>query len=751
MNGNTSPIAFYPNRASQPFRINYRQKEIATICGNDLPPFYIYNVDGDAPETCELYDANTDVKVADLTCSPHLLTHTTTLDGKSVKMWLYQGTQSGIFGDSHKGYYYLKIGSYYSDIFRIGDLPDNYVKLEWQIFDDIITTDGSLISKYVVYKQIFNVPLWHPEYTIEEEGKTNGGIYYPMQQTTRKTSGFSTIVNESQCDVLSLIAPIADSIKITSCLNAQIREMRTNRFEIKSKWQSDDVTHIECEFDLLTIVRKYQKSETAPDPLPIPTPPTPTGNYYIRGTANGNSVTMKINGTSTSVEVFNGSFEYAYDDKLTSFEAHDNNIKTIDFSDSCKLTNVTAFSMRNCQSLTSANMTGCTLTLCVNADGMFANCQALTSLSMPAATFVATLNTTAVQMFAGCTNLTSVSMPAAIIDGNATAMFENCVRLTSVDLRAATFNLATTAERMFRSCRSLPVSGMRFDAATFEACVNWTETFWSCRNLGAFTLSSVFPSFVSAEITTIEGMLAGSGNQAIDITAMDLSHCTNMQSAFVNNLGTIAFDKAHTDNVTNFAFAFAATSNAAMVYLADAKMDSATDIESAFEQYVGLDDGQNYTFNQAFANVTSAKSAFAGQTGGMGSSVMKSISLPNATLASCTDVRNMFANNLILETISAPSLNLPANVNVSGMFSNLSNLKNVTIGVSGSLKQSISFSQSPLLTETAITNIVAWLADLTGQTAKTLTINSTAWSNLPAATQTSLASAISAKNWTLQN
>ena len=555
MNGNTSPIAFYPNRASQPFRANYRQKEIATICGNDLPPFYIYNVTEDAPETCELYDANTDVKVADLTCSPHLLTHTTTLDGKSVKMWIFQGTQGGIFGNASKGYFYLKIGSYYSDIFKIGELPSEYVKLEWQVYDDIITADGSLISKYVVYKQIFNVPLWHPEYSIEEEGKTNNGIYFAMQQTTKKTSGFSTIVNEAQCDVLSLIAPLADSIKITSCVNGQTKEMRTNRFEIKSKWQSDDVTHIECEFDLMTIIRKYQQSENAPEPLPIDVPPTPPGVYKIKGYSNYsvNNVTLKINGSDVIIPVEQGSytfsytnpltsetitetydhyFEYTYNEPLTSFETGQY-IRALDFGESCNLISATSVKF-NKGDLDYVNAETCTFASLTTGESMFNGSQ-VQRIYLPQATFANVTNAKSMFNISPTHGVLWLVLPQATFANvtNAELMFYSTTHYTSasVQLPLATFEKVTTATNMFQYF-DFDGKSASFPSVTFAALKNCTEMFQQSLALSDnFVWSTFFPS-CTMEATTTTRMFYNASMLYMDLSAINIRYVTNAAQMF---------------------------------------------------------------------------------------------------------------------------------------------------------------------------------------------------------------------------
>lgn len=755
MNFNISPIAFYPSRSAQPWRAWFYQRKIAVSTGENLLPFVINDTPTTAPDTVEIYNAYDDTLAATINDVRDILAHTSTVDGQSINSWIYQGTSNGIFGYTTAGYYYLKIGGYYSDVIKFGEIAYDYVKLNWQFYDDIITADGTLISKYVEYCQIFETELWHPAYNVTEEGKENNGIFYATQQTTKKNCGFSALVNEAQLDCLNLTR-MADSVQIEAKVNGVTKTFNTNTFEIKSTWQSDDTAHIDCEFDLFNIIRKYQISNERPGPLPIPTPPTPPiSNYYIKGTATGNSIVLKIDSTNVNVPVVNGSFTYGYDTKLTHFEAQDNGIQTLDFSDSCLMSEALSFSLNNCQNLKTINFTGCTMTKIVDASRMFANCKALTSVSMPAATFVANLNVACSQMFAGCENLTSVSMPVAYLDGATNAMFANCVRLTTINLPLSTFDSGTTAAQMFRNCRSLTPSGITMTAATFETTTNWSEAFWSCISLQNLNISTLFPSFDSAQITDISNILTGSRCESIDISAMDLSQCTTMSAAFMGNISEngLAFDKSNTGNVTDFWQAFYGMSETAMAYLIDADMDSATDIGGAFMQREtsGIEGAETLTLNQTFASVTSAKDAFGGITGGVNSDCLGSISLPNATLEAATDVRNLFANNLYLQTISAPSLNLLASANTQGMFANLPELMNVTIGVSGTLKQSISFAQSPKLTETSMTNVVAWLADLTGFSAKTITFNSTAWNNLSSAAQSTISAAISAKNWNLQN
>ena len=77
------------------------------------------------------------------------------------------------------------------------------------------------------------------------------------------------------------------------------------------------------------------------------------------------------------------------------------------------------------------------------------------------------------------------------------------------------------------------------------------------------------------------------------------------------------------------------------------------------------------------------------------------------------------------------------------MFSVCSSLKNISF-VAGCIKKSISFSQSPL-TDESIQSIIDGLADLTGQTAQTITFHSDVKNKL---TEEQIASATS-KNWNI--
>ena len=81
--------------------------------------------------------------------------------------------------------------------------------------------------------------------------------------------------------------------------------------------------------------------------------------------------------------------------------------------------------------------------------------------------------------------------------------------------------------------------------------------------------------------------------------------------------------------------------------------------------------------------------------------------------------------------------------NVTDMFLNCTKLEELYC--EGELTLSLSLAQSNLLNAASVQSVIDCLADLTGQTAKTLTLHATVGGNLTQAQK----DAISAKNWTL--
>ena len=761
MNFNTSPIAFFPSRAAQIWRAWFAQRKISVICGNDLLPFYIID-NGNAPAGGELYDPNTDMKVADIDFAGHLLDHDITVDGQSAHIWIYQGEMDGVFGRTNPGYYYLKIGNWYSDVFRIGDLSSEYTEINWQFFDDIITADGTPISKHIKYRQIFETPLWHPEYNIEEEGKTNNGIFYAMQQTTKKTSGFNAIVNESQIDCLNLTR-MADNITVKACLNGTVKTMQTNQFEISSKWESDDVASIECKFDLFAIIRKYQQSNVEPEPLPLPTPPTPPTNYYLKGkTQSGvSSIKLNINGTVQTISVANGEFTYGYDTPIstlrTSVDSGNSSpdtplqscdkITELDLSESDGFGTATSVVLNSLTNCTTIIFGACTFAAVTSIKKMFDSDKKLTAVNMPSATFASV--TQGSLMFADCELLASVSMPNALLKLGAYGMFTGCTNLASIDMRACTFEDETSTGVMFCECKKIGQSTFRFDAATFASVVDCAKMFDNATIANSVTsFATLFPLW-AAQPTNAQKMFHKSKVGTFDLSALDTSACTNLSGFLSNVTGYYVINAIDMSAATDLSYCFDGTAFDVywLPWLASQTFAAAEDVSYMFRNSI-KNSAQAAAFTAAtFASVTDATGMFEG------CNEQKEIDLSAATFASLTNASNMFYGCTLLETLDMSAATFANVTTASGMFYNCTNLQSVSVPASATMPVSFGLAQSADLTIQSFSAFSNWVADKSGQESPTATFNSTArqnWSANSYVAWTLARTRFITKNWTLQ-
>lgn len=770
MNFNISPIAFYPSRAAQQWRSAFYQRNIAVVTGEDLPPFIINDTPTTAPDTIEIYDPNTDTLINTVSATD-ILAHTSTVNGVSVNSWIYQGTSAGIWGFSTPGYYYLKIGNYYSDILKFGPVNGDYVKLTYQFFDDIITPDGTLISKYIVYKQIFETDLWHPTYEINEEGKENAGIFYAMQQITKKTCGFSEIVNEAQLDTLNLTR-MADNVQIEARTNGVIRNFSTNTFEIKSKWESDDVASIEVTFDLFNIVMKCQQTNVAPEPLPIPVPPPPPSNYIIKGKATGSTVHLKINGTDTALPVTNGEFYYSYDTPLQNIATYNYtqtndvpilsqrlagvaNITELDCSQSCGFASAALVSFYGMENCTKADFTNCTFASVENINGFLQNAELLTDLRLPDATFANVKM--CVMMFLGCKAITNISMPNATITniqgpidgltiiGNA-SIFSNCRNLKTINMPLCTFEHCTNTGAMFEFCESLETITM--PAATFADATDFNTMFaFAHYTGGSFNFGNVF-SACTAQPTTINSMFYGANIESVNLSALDAANLTSMSWAFYDsNLHTLTMNASQFANVTNYERCFAgiaidATTN---TLLSTIDFAAATNTKQMFAGLTRYQTTGNVNLAIAtFANVTNAESMFEDcQT--------TSIQMPLATFEKVTNANKMFYNCSTQTEINIPSATFDVVTTANNIFLGCNNLTYLKVPDSSTWPLNFSLAHSPNLTVTYFVAIAKWVKNYSGGTAHSVTFNATAksdWQLNHAAAYTQGETIFISKNWT---
>jgi surface protein len=102
---------------------------------------------------------------------------------------------------------------------------------------------------------------------------------------------------------------------------------------------------------------------------------------------------------------------------------------------------------------------------------------------------------------------------------------------------------------------------------------------------------------------------------------------------------------------------------------------------------------------------------------------LTTLDLGNFDTSAVTDMSYMFNNCAALTTLDLGNFDTSAVTSMSNMFNNCVALTTIT-GVISGIKISLSFSSSPLSRESALV-IINGLADLTGETAQTLTLSST--------------------------
>lgn len=93
--------------------------------------------------------------------------------------------------------------------------------------------------------------------------------------------------------------------------------------------------------------------------------------------------------------------------------------------------------------------------------------------------------------------------------------------------------------------------------------------------------------------------------------------------------------------------------------------------------------------------------------------------------------------------VTIDKLIVPETLKFTSSFDSCNNLRNITF--EGTIGNSISFADSPLLTEKSVQSILDHLKDLTGQAAQTITFHATVGGKLTNAQKAT----ITAKNWTL--
>ena len=160
----------------------------------------------------------------------------------------------------NEGRYYLQIkvsaGVFYSEVFTVVADISPYLKVEWEMNNDLIA-DGWRIqyttgAYHFVNRLYLNTQLGKPEYVFEENGENRDGYFFAEKMVSEKTYKFNFLAPEYLCDVLRFVR-MADGIRITDRYG---RVYLADTFLITPKWQEQgDLASVDAEFTTDTVAK----------------------------------------------------------------------------------------------------------------------------------------------------------------------------------------------------------------------------------------------------------------------------------------------------------------------------------------------------------------------------------------------------------------------------------------------------------------------------------------------------------------
>ncbi len=242
-----------------------------------------------------------------------------------------------------------------------------------------------------------------------------------------------------------------------------------------------------------------------------------------------------------------------------------------------------------------------------------------------------------------------------------------------------------------------------------SAVTNMSYMFYYCGYIKSLDLSK----FNTSSVTSMGFMFSDcSGLTSLDVTNFNTSSVTDMGGMFSDCSGLTSLD------VTNF------------------NTSSVTDMGGMFSDCSGLTSLDVTNFNTS--SVTSMGFMF------YNCQRLKSLDVTNFNTSSVTRMDRMFSECRSITSLDVSNFDTSAVTDISDMFLRCNSLTSIigthtleevqegTVKAMRGLKVSISFSDSPNLERASILALFYGLADLTGQTANTVTLHATAKARLTA-------------------
>lgn len=321
-------------------------------------------------------------------------------------------------------------------------------------------------------------------------------------------------------------------------------------------------------------------------------------------------------------------------------------------------------------------------------------------------------------MFGGCANLSAINLSAQKFTNatNIGMMFYNVPKLQTLSLPNATFANATDAESFCQQASSALLETISMPNATFASLTTAKAMFYNCQKVTTISM----PNATFASLQNANNMFR----------AMKQLTSLSLPQTFANltNAETMFYDCDHLQNLDLSSATFASLTTVRQMFFG---MKALTAIDLSSATFASVTDGYGM-FNQ------------------YGNHPLQTLSLPNATFANVTNAFAMFLADG-LRTLNIPNATFASVTSTSYMLSDLKNLTTINVP-QGTFPITFGFTRSNsgiALTYQSMVNVANWCKDLTGGTAQTLTLNTSAWNALTAAEQATIQGILQAKNWNL--
>ncbi len=335
-------------------------------------------------------------------------------------------------------------------------------------------------------------------------------------------------------------------------------------------------------------------------------------------------------------------------------------------------------------------------------------------------------------------------------------LFEKNSTLKTVIFRNTDFGIIKSLYTVFRNCPSL--KSVNFDVTNTTSLINMSHMFASSVSLEEFTAKGIDTSNVTLMNSMFENC---SSLMTLDLSWMDTGSVSNMKAMFSNckALKYLDISSFNTENVTdmsgmfnslklinvlnvshfitknvkNFSYMFYGMSSLLNLDLSNFDTSSATNMSSMFRECINL---ANLTLSAKFvtSSVTDMGFMFTNIT-------MTEIDLSNFDTSNVTNMKSMFHGCTRLEVLDVSSFDMTNVTKVLYMFESANKLRSI-IGShtlqeveSGSVTAlrglNVSLKiESSVLERASILALFKGLADLTGGTSQTITLNANAKARL---------------------